>query len=225
MIKTGVALLVDNAIEAKAMAKESRDYMGASGLGKDCSRQLWYSYHTPKPITDPRVNRIFQLGHTLEDMVVKWLRDAGLTVHTEMEDGEQFGFVDGVIAGHIDGVIEGLPESTKPHLLEIKSANSKRFKVFQNKGYKSDSVYWTQVQVYMLKMNLDRCLVIIINKDNCELYFERVTFDKQYAERKLLRGHEIAKLINDPPIRPYSKSTFFRCRFCDFNKECWEGAE
>jgi len=128
-LKLGVARLIDNAIEEKVKKKESRDYMGASGLGMECSRQLWYSFHEPKPILDPRVNRIFDLGNMLEDYVIRLLRDAGVTILTHQDDGKQFGFVDGDIAGHIDGVITaGLPESTKPHLFECKSANDKNFK-------------------------------------------------------------------------------------------------
>lgn len=224
-IKLGIAKLIDDAIVKQVQEKGSRDYMGASGLGTECSRELWYSYHQPKPILDPRVNRIFRVGDLYEDYVIKLLRDAGMTIYTEMENGEQFGFVDGKIAGHIDGVITGLPESTKPHLLEIKSANAKRFKAFTEKGFKSDKKYWTQIHVYMLKMGLGDCLVVVINKDNCELYFERVKLDKKFAERQLLRGHEISNMVNDIPVRPYSKPTFYKCKFCNYHSECWNNIE
>lgn len=212
--------MVDAAIEKRASEKEARDYMGVSSIGKDCAREIWYSYHRPIKITDPRVNRIFQFGHLLEDYVITLLRDAGMQVFTEDENGEQFGFVDGHIAGHIDGVITGLPESTMPHLLEIKSANAKRFEAFKAEGFKSDKGYWTQVQVYMLKMQLENCLVVVINKDNCELYFERVKLDKKFAEMQLLRAKELAEL-SETPMRQYSKSTFWKCRMCNYNEVCW----
>lgn len=219
-IKLGIYNLVDSYLEKKANEKESRDYLGGSIIGKECSRALWYDFYSPKKITHPRVNRIFDLGNLIEDYVISLLKGAGLTVYESDENGEQFGFVDGHIAGHIDGVVTGLPESSKPHLLEIKSANSKRFKEFQDKGYKSNKTYWTQVQVYMFKMGLERALVAVMNKDNCELYFERIELDKKFAERQLLRAKEIVKL-KEEPVRPYSKPTFYKCKFCDHREECW----
>lgn len=220
-LKMGLALLVDKAIARKAEEKQHRDYMGASGIGTECSRQLWYSYHAPKQITDPRVNRIFDLGNSVEELVIGWLREAGLTVYEVDDNGDQFGFTDGPIAGHIDGVVIGLPESTKPHLLEVKSANAKRFKSFQDKGYKTDPKYWVQIQTYMLKMNLENGLVVVMNKDNCDLYFERVKLDKRFAERKLSRAKEIAALVDDPPIRQYSSKDYYKCKWCDHREECW----
>ena len=225
-IKLGVAKLIDDAITRRAESKESRNYMGVSGLGEECSRKLWYSFHEPIKITDARVNRIFDLGNMLEDYVIRLLRDAGITVHTHDENGEQFGFTDGDIAGHIDGVLTGLPESTKPHLFECKSANAKNFKVFVDKGYKNNKTYWTQVQVYMLKMGLENCLVVVINKGTCELYFERIKLDKKYAERAILRGKEIARFnADDKPMRKYAKSTFYKCKWCDHATKCWEGED
>lgn len=225
-VSLGIYRLVDLAIENKAKSEPSRDYMGASILGKECSRELWYTYHTPKRITEPRVNRIFQVGHILEDYIVKLLRDAGVTVYTEDGSGEQFGFTDGPIAGHIDGVVVGLPESTKPHLLECKTANNKRFNEFVKNGYESNKTYKAQIHIYMLKMELDNCLAVVMNKDNQELYFERIKLDKKYAKRILLRGKEIAELPeDDKPLREYSSPTFYKCRFCDYAEECWEAED
>lgn len=222
-MKTGTALLIDKAIEKRASEKKDRDYMGVSGIGEECSLKLWYSFHKPQKITDPRVNRIFDLGNLIEDYVISLLREAGLTVHTHMENGEQYGFTDGDIAGHIDGVVLGLPESTQPHLFECKSANSKRFAEFVKKGYKHDKKYWTQIQVYMYYMKLKRALVVVMNKDNCELHIERCEYDKKYAERAILRAKEIAKFSEaDKPMRKYHSKTFYKCKFCQWADECWE---
>lgn len=219
-IKLGTLKLIDNALEKMAREKQSRDYLGASILGEECYRNLWYQYHTPKPIDDPRVNRIFRLGNVIEDEVIELLRMAGLTVYTEDENGEQFGFVDGNVAGHIDGVVVGLPESTKPHLLEIKSASSKNFKKFVKDGYKSNPKYIAQVQVYMLKMGLENCIAVVYNKDTSELYVERIKLKKREAQMYLSKGQSIVEMDEKPP-RKYSSSTFFKCRFCNYNEECW----
>ena len=225
VIKLGTAKILDDALVKRALSQKPRDYMGASGLGTECSRELWYSYHEPLPIDDPRLQRIFDLGNAIEDLVIQWLREAGFTVYTEDENGEQFGFIDEEVAGHIDGVILGIPESTKPHLLEVKSANAKRFKQFIEKGYKSDKKYWTQVHTYMKEMSLEKCLVVVVNKDNCDLYFERIDLDTKYADRQILRGKEIAKLKNDIPVRQYQSPTFYKCKWCNYRDKCWEARE
>lgn len=222
VMKMGTAKLVDDAIVANAEAKDKRTYMGASILGTECDRALWYKFKHPTTVDDARVLRIFELGHRIEDIIIADLRLAGITVFTHGEDGEQFGFTDGVIAGHCDGVLTGLPESTKPHLFEAKSANDKRFKEFVKKGCVGVSQeYLVQCQVYMLKFDLENCLFVVYNKNTSEYYFERIKLNKPMAEMFINRGKDIAEM-EDEPKRKYGKSTFFKCRFCNYNERCWE---
>lgn len=221
---TGTLRVIDHALTEAARAEDPRTYLGASIIGEECHRKLWYSFHQPKPILDPRVNRIFRLGNLIEDEIIAILRLAGFTVYTEQENGEQFGFIDGPIAGHIDGVIVGLPESSKPHLLELKSAKDKSWKEFVKEGYKKDRKYWAQVQIYMRKMGLERALVIVYNKDTSELYLERIKLEKRQADAYISKGKAIAEMESEPP-RQYSSKTFFRCRFCDWADTCWSGNE
>ena len=122
-MKLGTARLVDESIEKRCKSQTPRDYLGASILGTECDRQLWYQFHHPKPVDDPRVQRIFDLGNILEDYMIKLLKESGIEVWDVDADGEQFGFIDEEVAGHCDGVAQGFPESTVPHLLEFKSAN------------------------------------------------------------------------------------------------------
>ena len=221
-IKLGTANLIDEAILNRSSSEKKRDYMGGSILGTECDRQLWYMYKMPFTVDDPKLQRIFDMGHIFEDYIIRLLRDAGITVHCTDTNGDQFGFVDGPIAGHIDGVLEGLPESSKPHLFEAKSANDKNFKQAVKLGLeKWNNKYWAQVHIYMLKMNLEKCLFVVINKNTQELYFERVTLDKHVANHYLLRGKEIAAM-DELPDRKYNSSTFFKCKFCNNRKECWE---
>lgn len=199
-----------------------RDYLGASLLGEQCSRKLWYMFKFPMTVDSPKLQRIFDLGHILEDYMIKLLRDAGLTVWDRDEDGNQFGFREGKIAGHADGVCIGLPESSAPHLAEYKTANSKRFKSFAEKGCEATEIkYWVQCHIYMLKLGLEDCLFMVLNKDNQDLYFERIKLDKKLAEMYLERGQEIVEAV-EAPERKYSKSTDFRCRWCDHHARCWK---
>jgi hypothetical protein len=214
-----LARIVDEAILSEK--KESRDYMGTSGLGSECDRQLWYSYKTPKPVDSAKTMRIFKVGHVLEPVIVEWLRKAGLTVFTEDKNGEQFGFEDGIIAGHIDGVVLGIPFAEKiPHLLEIKTANNFRFKEFVKNGFCSDEKYKTQIHVYMYKMKLPRCLVVVKNKDTSEIYYEIIEIDEFHAISAINRGKEIGEM-DEMPSRKYPSKAFFKCQYCNYKPECW----
>ena len=224
-MSTGNAIqeLLNSSIQKKIDKSEHRDYMGASGLATQCDRALWYSYHQPKKDFPPRVQMIFDMGHIIEDYLVKIFRDAGLTIYNEDSSGEQFGFVDGFIAGHIDGVITGIPGDDDPHLLEFKSSNDKRFKDFQKKGCQAvEPKYWGQCHIYMHKMNLKKCLFVVMNKNTCDLYFEIINLDPIYADSLLLRGEElVAQTVEREVRKRYKTSTSFGCRFCSYKEECW----
>lgn len=214
-----IARLVDEAILKDK--KESRTYMGVSGIGVECDRQLWYSYFQPKGVDQAKVLRIFGVGHALEPVIVGWLRKAGMNIFTEKPNGDQYGFEDGVVAGHIDGVVLGVPFAGKiPHLLEIKTANKFRYQEFVKNGFQSDEKYKAQIHVYMYKMKLERCLAVVLNKDSQDLHYEVIELDEFYAISVLNRAKEIAGL-DEMPARKYPNKSFFKCQFCNWKPECW----
>ncbi len=72
--------LIDAALRQQRDRQAPRNYLGASRLGIACERALQYEYlQTP---VDPgrelpgRVLRIFEVGHALEDLAIRWLRMA-----------------------------------------------------------------------------------------------------------------------------------------------------
>jgi hypothetical protein len=178
----------------------------------------------PKPVTDPRILRIFEMGDVIEKLVIDYLKYSGLSVNDRDESGNQFGFADEGIAGHADGIISGLPESSVGHLLEIKSYNYDRFMGLKRDGMvKSSQQYYVQMVVYMEKFNLEKGLFIAYCKDNSEIYIERVNANKMEATRYLNRGKTILtkKEAEDLP-RAYSHKSFYKCKFCDWREECWK---
>lgn len=60
-----------------------RKHLGASVIGDDCSRKLWYifrwCYHKK---FDGRMQRLFNRGHREEDRFVEWLEGIGCKVYT-----------------------------------------------------------------------------------------------------------------------------------------------
>ncbi len=213
---------IDEAIMERVSKKESRQYMGASGLGEPCDAKLWYSYKHPKNVDDPRIHRIFDLGHSLEETLVGYFKDAGLALHTQQENGEQFGFEDGIIAGHVDGFLEYNDEY---YLVEFKSFNAKRFEAFKKLGVKeSDPKYNTQVQVYMGKFDLEKCIFVGICKNTCALHLEIVNYDPIEHHWAINRGKQIG-VKNERPDRKYGHKSNFNCKQCSYRTECWAEAD
>jgi hypothetical protein len=211
---------IDQAIIKRASDKGVRDYMGASGLGEECDRKLWYSYKMPKPVDDPRIHRIFDLGHQLEEYMIKLLKNAGYEMWLLDEEGNQFGFTDGVLAGHVDGII--MLES--PSLLEFKTYNTTRFTALKKSGVRlSDPKYYTQCQVYMEKLDLSSCLFFALNKNDCEIHVEIIQREPIEAHWAINRGKEIASVDNILEIpRRYGHISSFKCKMCNYREQCWK---
>lgn len=219
MPKIGIESLVYDYLSMER--EDKRDYMGASILGEECDRKLWYDFKLQSTFP-ARIKMIFEVGKLLESYVIGLLRNSGMTIIDRDDKGEQLGFIDGFIAGHVDGIISGLPESSKRHILEIKSANSKSFSGYVKNGVKQESQrYYYQMQVYMHYLKIEDALFVMINKDNCELYFERLKYDNIMAGFIINRGKEIA-LLSSEPERKYKTSSFYKCKFCNHAEECWK---
>lgn len=214
-----IVKLIDDTIMKVVGEQSPRSYLGASGLGEKCDAKLWYSYKQPKQIDNPRIHRIFHLGHNLEEVLIKYIRDAGLVLHTHDENNEQFGFTKDIIAGHIDGVIE-LPDG--PALIEFKTFNQKRFDAFKKVGVQeSDPKYYTQVQIYMGELGLDKCLFMGISKNDCDIHIEYINYDPIEHNWSINRGLDIG-YRTDRPDRKYGHKSNFNCKLCDYRSECWK---
>lgn len=212
--------LVDEALLSEEHKK--RNYLGTSTIGMDCGRALWYSYKHSKPVDSAKVKRIFSVGHKLESLMIDWLKMAGMTLFTEKPNGEQYGFVDGIVSGHCDGIALGVPFAEKtPHLLEFKTANDFRWKNFVKEGFCSDEKYKAQIHIYMHKLKLSRCLAMVLNKNTQEIYYEIIELDEFYAISMINRGKEIVSMEH-PPERKYPSRSFFKCQYCNYKKECWD---
>ena len=210
--------IVDKSIEAAGAKKKPRRYLGASDIGDECSRRIWLKFHGGfTPTFSGRMLRVFDTGHLIERRIVRDLNRAGFKV-----SGRQLGFKDfkGRFRGHCDGIVEGLPESSKPHILEVKSSNDKNFKDFLKNGMLKNERYSSQIQVYMGYAGLDRGLFILENKDNSQRYQERVKFDRAIFERM----REKARLIiesKSPPSGISERPDWWECKFCDLNNDQW----
>ena len=132
--------LVDAALIAEREATPPRTYLGASRLGHACERALQFEFAgAPKDEGADfggQTLRIFEIGHQLEDLAIRWLRAAGIDLYTRKgnrPDGEQFGFsvAGGRIRGHVDGIIADAPAALglhTPALWECKTMNARNWR-------------------------------------------------------------------------------------------------
>jgi len=197
--------------------------LGMSTLGEDCVRKMWYRFRWAKQgnITR-RIQRLFDAGHLYEDQVIKSLVEAGMEV-TDQQD-MLLGWA-GHIVGYIDGVVTNVPEAPKtPHLLEVKTMNDRNFKEFKKKGIqKSHPKYYSQAQAYCGKKKLTRILFACINKNDSELWTERLHFDDDHYRFIMNRGMDVVGSELAPPNVIADRGNF-ACRFCDYSDICYDGA-
>ena len=220
--------------KAKFGSEPQRPYLGASSIGKRCMRQHWYSFRWAKyPQFSGRLYRVFQTGHLQEPRVYQDLASIGCTVYQNNPvTGKQWSFTEQSSGGHFqgncDGIVTGLPQAPKsPHILEIKTSSDKMFKDMQKNGVKqSKPEHWAQMQIYMKwtqdEFGADGChraLYFVVNKDNDEIYTERVEFDAKEAQAIIDKAIRVIT-ATEPPIRISSDPAWYECKFCDYHSLC-----
>lgn len=204
---------------------EWREHLGASIIGRECERQIWYSWRwTLKVSFSGRMLRLFQRGQLEEDQFIKDLRAIGAEVHAvNMDTGDQFrvSALGGHFGGSMDGAARGIPEAPKSwHVLEFKTHNDKSFtKLAKESVAKAKPEHYTQMQVYMGLTGMERALYLGVNKNDDNLYGERVRFDSKHFQRTMEKAERIVR-APEPPPRISNDAAFFKCKFCDASSLC-----
>lgn len=205
-----------------------RNHLGASLIGRQCERQLWYSFRwCTKPKFNGRMLRLFQTGFREESRLIKDLRDCGITVYDRDPDsGKQIHYTSfgGHFAGSLDGVSQGFEEAPVSwHVLEVKTTNTKSFKVLQSSGVKiAKPEHFYQMQTYMGWAGLERAYYFAVCKETDEIYGERVYFDKDIFDQIEDKANRI--VFADSPLSKTTLNTdSFECRYCDHKEICHNG--
>jgi hypothetical protein len=240
---------IDAALVSIKETDKPRGYLGGSRIGLECLRQLGYEYHSGKAASeaydrDPEgyrrkhnfdggILRIFALGHVVENEVARLMRLAGFHLRTHRENGSQFGWATATdpetgksrMRGHADGIIDDAPFALPfPLLWECKSMKATKWKETVSRGVLAVyPVYFGQIQTYMAYLDLKNALFTSYNKDTSELYFELVPFDQQCAQNLTDRGVYVLQTKSPKELpRVTEDQTNFRCKFCDYAKDCWD---
>ncbi len=234
---------IDAALVAEREHQPVRRYLGGSRLGVECIRALQYEYRQnpvdPGRETPGRVLRIFEVGHVLEDLAIRWLRLTGFEIYTRRRDGGQFGFsvADGRIQGHVDGIIANAPPSlclSFPMLWECKTMNDKQWRDTVKRGVAvAKPIYAGQMATYQAYMepsipgiSNNPALFTAINKDTQELWFECVPFDAGLAQRLSDRAVQVIQATEAGETLPRGSvsPTFYTCKACAWQDQCWTSA-
>lgn len=181
-----------------------------------CDRAIWLNVRNASFITHkPTTLRTFEIGHRLEDMLVQEVIAAGYKVSHQQgviknKWGSEF--------GHIDGIIT---KGSEHALLEIKTANDKRFKDWLKNGVPES--YQAQAQIYMHHSNqlskkdnkLNKCVFVVMNKNTSEVLIDTMDYSEQFAASQMERIYNILESESLP-----EGVNDFRCNFCNYRELC-----
>lgn len=243
LIAGRINALIDDSLDAARAVTPPRTYLGGSRLGQPCERALQFEFAgAPKDDGsdfDGQTLRIFEIGHALEDLAIRWLRGAGFDLYTRKgnrPDGSQFGFsiAGGRVRGHVDGIVAAAPDQlglAVPALWECKTMNARNWRETVAKGVViAKPVYAAQIALYQAYMEgsvpgicSNPALFTAINKDTAELHHELVAFDAGLAQRMSDRAVRILQATDAGELLPRIATTrdFHECRMCPWGQRCW----
>ena len=224
------------AIEAREASKPKRDYLGASSIGGECARQIWYQYNgfKSKPFNAETLMR-FEDGHRTEELTAERLRMVeGVELYTHIDDDKPFGFtaMEGKFKGHYDGLIRGILQAPKtPHVWECKASGHKTFNQFKKLKDKLpekeilenwNKKYYVQAQIYMHYAGYNRHYLTVAYAGGREYLSCRTNYKEDVALKYIDRARKIID-ATDPPPQISDKPDFYICRFCNFKEICHGG--
>ena len=163
------------------------------------------------PLVPGKKRRVFDNGKMKEVYLIDLLKKSGLQINNSQKYVELHFHV----GGSCDGIIyEGVPEAPdKTHVLEIKTCADKYFKK------EVPEMHRIQCNLYMHGLNIDRALYVCENKNDQELYIERIKYDVKEALKYVERGKKI--VFSDRMPEPCNTNpTYYKCKMCDFYDFC-----
>lgn len=202
--------------------KERRPHLGASVIGHECERHLWLHFRWAKQEQmEGRILRLLETGKLQEQRLIDDLRASGVEVYAP-EEQTNYAAVGGHLGGSMDAAARGLVEAPKTwHVLEFKTASTFSFKKIAKEGVeKAKPQHYAQMQMYMGWAQLDRAMYIVVNKDNDDIYTERVEFSREVFNSMLERA-ERTIVLEVPPDVPFSGPDSPACKYCQFKGMCY----
>lgn len=205
--------------KVQARTEEStRNYIGASIIGSDCLRQIWYELHeTVAEEVPTKTRRTWAIGKRLEGLVLDWLEEAGIKIARVWKDLQSS--MVAVFKGHLDSVWVDKDGVAKA-ILEVKTAKDASFKIFVKKGVKLwNPQYYAQIQAYMGMSEIYSTYIVVLNKDNSDISDELVQFDPTFYVNLECKALTISQAVTIPP-KVNGSPLWYQCKMCKFHKIC-----
>jgi hypothetical protein len=215
--------------EYEQLAQEVRFYLGESILGKECERELWYSFRWAAHSTIPgKTLRIFETGKKEEQRLIADLRSVGIEVMdvepTSVGQWEVVSFA-GHVKGHLDAkgrwsLIPRKGKEQQEFVIEFKTHNDASYKKLDKDGVKiAHPTHYAQCQAYMGHTGCEQTLYMALNKNNDAIYTEWVDFDKEAFDALQAKAERIIFASRAPD--GISKDAKARgCFFCQHKAIC-----
>lgn len=191
----------------------------ASSIGRKCDTELFLSASGLESQFDKKTLRIFEIGHIMEPVVVKWMREDGWEV--KHNDDDSLGMImaagSGIITGHPD-IFARHPKITKNEwiLADIKTMNSRRYSAWTKNGVKeSDPSYLAQLLFYGHAWGYDKLGLVAIDKSSGDYSVELFDFDSKMFNKLYERAKEILDADMATPMK-YSRE----CNWCSKKDSC-----
>lgn len=199
--------------------------LGMATLGEPCFRAMWFKFRWVRTGThiQRRIKRIFSTGDAFEKIAIADLISIGYVVTDQQKMVPGYG---GHILGYIDGIVMNVIEAPKtPHLLEVKSMNDRNFQQVKKHGVeKAQNKHFYQTQSYMGKLDLTRTLYVAVNKNDSEVYVERIYFDQAKYKERMHRAIDVVSCEETPP-NLFNNPKAKECMWCDFSPVCYDQLE
>lgn len=201
--------------------------LSASRLGHPCERYLYLlltHWEDLKP-HDVGLQHIFDLGNSIEDYVIKQLKEAGFEVVTPTERSWKIDVKNGFISGREDLRIKDEKGELLP--VEVKGLSPYDFDKLNTieDFFKSKKAhikgYPAQLFIYMYKFEKQRGFFVICNKQSGEIKPIEVNMDYEFGEACLSKAERIYDAVAKKEM-PDAVEDMSVCENCPLAHICGE---
>lgn len=210
-----------------------RNHLGASELGEECWRKLWYGFKWTKAEKhDGRMLRLFNVGHSAEPRFISYLRGIGFEVREFDENGKQFRIMGA--SGHYGGSLDGMCKAPERYQLnedliflnEYKTNNtgSGFAKVATDGVQKAKPRHFAQMSQYGYHYKLKYGLYLIENKNDSDITVKIIELDWNLG-KQLEQKAETIIFSKEPPPRISDNPAMQACKWCHQSDICHNGAK
>ncbi len=217
-----ISRIIEQVLDRRELDKP-RDYIGASIIGNDCERAIWYSSNGyTESHVDSRIKRIFDTGNLWEKLLLDYLELSDIKLVRPDKENNYLECHDKDLSyfkGHMDALMI-FPEPSEVVILDIKTAKNIEFNKFKSQGLRMwKPNYYAQLQAYMGMTGYKFSSLLAFNKDDQKLHDETVPFNEIFYRQLKEKARKIYNLIN-PPERINKSPFYYKCSYCNFKTTC-----